>query len=371
MRWEPLHSLAEHDFHDRGDFHAVRQAVAQTIASGGVGCLGPFARLGWFEELEQWVRKEIATEGLRLNGRFRQLNAYPNFSLIRFETDGPAVWFKAVGWPNQQEYPLTLALARLFPRFLPTVISTRPDWNGWLAFESEGPLLCESSMVSSRQTAAEDLAKIQTQSIGAISDLLNAGAHDLRATALLGLVEPFFTGMAELMELQTKAPPQPLSREELRRLSDRVREALIILEESPLPMTLGHLDINPGNIVCRISGCVFLDWAETFVGHPFLTFEYFREHFRRAPGYDRSQETELVAHYSSPWSAFTSAGDLARAFEFSALVAAFAFAARSNAWRDPQSPEASRTAGHLRSLTRRMEREARLLPERRFLWSSC
>lgn len=363
-KWVAVDCLAETCFRDPCDFQAVQQAIAQSMAYGQDPPCGPFGRLGWFPDLKQWVQEEIATHGLHLNGRFRQLNAGPSFSLIRFETDGPAVWFKAVGAPNQREYPVTLALACLFPRFLPQIIATRPEWNGWLALEAQGPLLYESSVLASWEAAAADLAELQIQSLGRSLHLLDPGARDLRAQALAEFVEPFFRAMGELMEGQTKMPPAALSREELRCLSARVLDALAVLEETGIPTTLGHLDINPGNIICSPTGCVFLDWAEAFVGHPFLTFEYLREHFRRAFGQDHSQETQLLARYSGPWRAFASQNDIRRALEVAPLVAVFAYATGNDRWKDPQELQEPRARGYLRSLTRRMEREARVFVER-------
>ena len=78
-----------------------------------------FHALGWFSELRNWIESVVEPIGLHVNGRFRQLNASPSFSLIRFETDGPALWFKAVGEPNQREFTITCPLAQLFPDYLP------------------------------------------------------------------------------------------------------------------------------------------------------------------------------------------------------------------------------------------------------------
>ncbi|MGC2332364.1 MAG: hypothetical protein WA581_12990, partial [Candidatus Acidiferrales bacterium] len=80
---------------------------------------GPFAKPGWMEELLAWVTEQIEPLGLRLTGEFRQLNASPNFSLVRIETNGTAVWFKATGEPNSHELRVSVALARHFPRCLP------------------------------------------------------------------------------------------------------------------------------------------------------------------------------------------------------------------------------------------------------------
>jgi hypothetical protein len=363
-KWVAVDCLAQTGFRDPCDFQAVRQAIAQSMAYAQDTPHRPFGRCGWFHDLKQWVEEEIATQGLHLNGRFRQLNASPTFSLIRFETDGSAVWFKAVGAPNHHEYPVTLALARLFSRFIPQIIATRPEWNGWLALEAQGPLLHESSVLASWETVGADLAELQIHSLGRSLHLLNPGARDLRAQALADFVEPFFRAMGELMERQTKMPPAALSREELRCLSATVLGALTVLNETGIPTTLGHLDINPGNIVCSPTGCVFLDWAEAFVGQPFLTFQYLLEHFRRTFGQDPSQETQLVARYSAPWRAFVSESDIRRALEVAPLVAVFAYVTGNDLWTDPRKLEEPHAAGYLRSLTRRMEREARALVER-------
>lgn len=362
--WVSVDCLVESNFRDPSDFQTVRQTVAQVMARAEDTTRGPFGRLGWFPDLKQWVQEKIGAHGLRLNDKFRQFNASAAFSLIRFETDGPAVWFKAVGEPNQREYPLTLALARSFSRFVPQILATRPECNGWLAREAEGTLLNECSTLPSWEAAAQDLAEMQISSLGKSLHLLDAGARDLRAGALAGLVEPFFQTVGELMERQAKVPPKVLSHKELRCLSARVQDALTVMEETCIPTAIGHMDLNPGNIVFSSAGCVFLDWAEAFVGHPFLTFEYLREYFRRNFGEDHSLETQLVASYISPWHAFVSRGDIRRVLEVTPLVAAFAYAAGNHLWTDPRKLDDPRCAGYLRSLTRRMEREARALVER-------
>jgi hypothetical protein len=363
-KWMAVDCLREGDFRDPRDFRAVRKGTAQSIACAENTLCGPFGRLGWFSDLQRWVQKEIQTQGLHLSGRYRQLNASPTFSLIRFETDGPAVWFKAVGPPNEREYALTLALARSLSRFLPKVIAKRPELNGWLSLEAPGNLLSECSTLASWEVTAADLAELQLCSLDRNLHLLDHGARDLRTARLANLVEPFFQTMGEIMERQTKTSPVALSRKELRCLTTRVGDALAVLDETGVPTTLGHLDLNPGNIVCSSTGCVFLDCAEIFVGHPFLSFEFLREHFRRAFGQDHPQESSFAASYTFPWRAFVSEGGLRRVLEFTPLVAVFACAVGNDRWTDPRTLQEPRAAGYLRSLTRRMDREARALVER-------
>jgi len=359
--WGSLAELDATAFRDSNDLSALWRAVAQCNVN--THCC-PFGKLGWFEDVRRWVREVIEPLGMRLVDRFRQLNASPAFSLIRFETEGPAVWFKAVGQPNLREYSVTLALARLLPRFLPRLIAARPEWNGWLALEADGTLLADQSGPAAWVAAAHALAELQIDSLGKSLHLLEAGARDLRPRTLADRIEPFFPLIAQLMQQQAKVPPKPLSRDELQKLSACVLAALTILEDADFPSALGSLDINPGNLVCTPTGSVFLDWAEAFVGHPFLTFQYFLEHFRRIFGETRVKETQLVASYCSPWLALVSDSAIRRALEAAPLAAVFAYATRDEPWTDPRKLNQPRIAGYLRSLTRRMDCEARTLARR-------
>src|SRR5208282_4489148 len=112
-----------------------------------------------------WVTRSIEPLGLHLSGPFRQFNGSPTFSLIRFETNGPAVWFKAVGEPNVREFPITMALGKACPNYVPAVIATRPDCNGWLTREVEGINLGGSLDLSLWTTTASTLARLQVQSL--------------------------------------------------------------------------------------------------------------------------------------------------------------------------------------------------------------
>src|SRR5215472_6059204 len=120
---------------------------------------------GWFDALAAWAQKQVDPHGLKLTGKFCQLNGSPSFSLVRLETNGPSIWFKAVGEPNRHEFPITVMLARRFPRYLPTLIATEPSWNGWLTFEVEGAMLDENSDISTWEKAGGALAELQMESV--------------------------------------------------------------------------------------------------------------------------------------------------------------------------------------------------------------
>jgi hypothetical protein len=365
-QWVPFSALAQDSLIGASDYLAIQQSIALCSAEGKESTSGPFARLGWFKELREWVEVVIEPLGFHLTGNVRQLNASPSFSLVRFETDGPALWFKAVGEPNQKEFLITCTLAQLFPNYIPGVLAARPDWNGWLTRETAGKLLCEVREDALWQRAAAALAKLQIDSIDHGARILGAGACDLGAAELSKLIQPFMESMAELMERQTKVPPVALGRAELLLLGDRIQSALDALETLGIPETLGHLDLNPGNIIVSPNRCTFLDWAEAYVGSPFFSLEYLLEHLRRTNGTDSAAETKLVEAYCAQWEHVVPPGAVAEGLALAPLLAVFAYAAGSNGWEDTERLQPA-TAGYLRSLTRRMSREANELADRRSL----
>ena len=364
MRWVGVAMLSANDFEDAVDFAMLRHSVAALKQHARGDLPGVFARAGWMRDVTEWVQTEAKASGLSLTGSFRQLNASPTFSLIRFETNGPALWFKAVGEPNLHELPITLKMAEDFPEFIPSVIASRPEWNAWLALESEGSPLDASSNDTAWRTAAESLAALQVATFGRRFELMEAGCKDLRPCSLLPLVAPFLDTMTELMEQQTKVVPPPLSREELLSLGGEIGASLEEIADHAIPNTLGLLDANPGNVLERRGCCVFLDWADAYVGPPFFTFQYLLEHRRRLQTLNSRQEEPLVSSYAKPWTRFASSKEIAAVFRLVPLLAVFAYAVGNESWRQ-QVPIHLETAQYLRGLTRRMKREADVLQESR------
>ena len=202
MRWLPLDSISDQSFADEQDLEAIAGALRQIGGFQSGEPIGPFGSPGWVEELFRWVQREVEPYGLRLTGKFRQLNASPTFSLLRLETNAQAVWFKAVGEPNLREFSISIALTRLFPGFVPTIIASHPTWHGWLTTEFARSTLDEVPDACAWQRTAETLAALQIASIGKADGLLDAECRDLRVPRLLTLVDPFIEVMSQFMEEQ-------------------------------------------------------------------------------------------------------------------------------------------------------------------------
>jgi Ser/Thr protein kinase RdoA (MazF antagonist) len=240
----------------------------------------------------------------------------------------------------------------------------RPEWNGWLALEVEGINLSETQDPQHWKIASSALAKLQIESTERIGVLINSGARDLRASALPKLVRPFLNAMGQLMEKQIKIPPCVLSRSELMLLGEQIEEALTLSRDLRIPDALGHLDLNPGNVIVSEDQCVFLDWAEAYVGNPLFSFQYLVEHFRRMAGVNATAESGLTNAYAGEWQSLVSPKTLQEALALTPMLAVFAYAVTTDAWDDPVRLQDTRVTGYLRSLTRRMHREATRLKDR-------
>ena len=340
------------------DNSAIKESLCELASYANQTKAGPFGRLGWIEELISWAEEQLCPLGLRVNGNFQQLNGSPTFSLIRLETNGPSVWFKATGEPNLHELPITVALAQLFPKYLPTILGVHPSWNGWLSGEVSDASLDQFTELCGWERVAKDLAELQIASIGKGAELLTAGCKDLRLRNLIDLIVPFFSRIAEFMAAQQNQTPPPLTDSQLLFLANRLTESCSLLHALRFPNTLGHIDFNPGNILISPTQAVFLDWAEGCVTNPLATFEYLLEHLRRSDIQDAAATERVTAAYLRPWEKLLPSHELERGMAVSPAVAVFVYAVAGKSWCSPETLHNSRRAGYLRSLTRRMYREA-------------
>jgi len=100
----------------------LKSAYGKAAQRQSASTVGPFGKLGWLQDLHDWVSHVVNPLGMKLK-HFQQLNGSETFSLIRFETTKQPVWFKAVGKPNAHEYVIAQALGQLLPSYVPNVLA--------------------------------------------------------------------------------------------------------------------------------------------------------------------------------------------------------------------------------------------------------
>jgi hypothetical protein len=198
--WVSFDRVPECRFSTAGESNVIN-ALLQIVNDRSCSLLqGPFSRVGWFDAVCNWVEQVIEPLGLRLTDHYSQWNADPVVSLIRLETSGPAVWFKAVAHVSSHEYLITIMLGRLFPQYLPTLLGTKAEWHGWLAMEAAGQDLNSDLLAGRWIAAARALTQLQTQSMHKHLHLLQAGALDFRIGTLRDVVVPFTKSVWNLIQ---------------------------------------------------------------------------------------------------------------------------------------------------------------------------
>jgi hypothetical protein len=335
-------------------YATLQQAKQYSLAEPPI----PFARPEWFREVTDWTQSTLDPYGLRLNGRWQQYNMGPAFALIRYETDGVPVWFKAVGKLNLREYEITQLLATLRLPHAPRLLAVRSDWQAWLMLDVGGSPIDETSPRESWKTAARSLAELQIRSVAHSASLISAGCEDLRTDELHRQMKPFLKVLAQLMQVQPATTPRILDAGDLCFIEASLRHAIDELESLCMPNTLGHTDLNPGNLLGNEGKATFLDWMQSHVGHPFLTFEYLRALLNRLrPDLD-GQQADIQAAYCHPWKHFCSESQMERALKVTPLVAPLAFGISAPGWKEGVYGMNPYLAKALRSIGRRMFHEA-------------
>ncbi len=355
--WKFMSSLSAESFPRQLDFSAIHAFRAGLERKGEESENSPFLQPDWFTDVARWVADALHSHALRLTGSFQQFNADSLFSLIRFDTNGRGVWFKAVGAGNSREFPLTLALAQLCPARIPKILANKPEWRAWLAVEASGVSLSENSAPGQWECAASELARLQIASIRTADAVRSAGARDLTCDGLQLLAESFFAFFTSSPRASLVSGGKTLTGEEIEDIKNAVLDYLTNLAAVGLPNTVGHMDLNPANIFPTETGCVFLDWAEGYLGNPLFSFEYLLQHFRRAVSPGAQEETRFREAYLLQWREVVSPVGLHTAISSAPLVALFSYAA--TLWSDSTKRNPN-LAGekYLASLVRKMKRVA-------------
>jgi hypothetical protein len=130
------------------------------------------------------------------------------------------------------------------------------------------------------------------------------------------------------------------------------------MEALNIPDTLNHNDINFGNVLIRNSHCVFIDWAEAGVGHPFFTFQSLRVQASRKPE-SKDWVCALDAVYKAKWTGSLEATQIDVGLRLAPLLAIATHLLGHREWFSSERRSEPQTQGYARSLARQMDRELR------------
>ena len=239
----------------------------------------PWSQPGWLEDVTAWI--DAAVER---TGPIEELHRRAWSAMLRVPTAEGSVYFKASAPAHAHEAGLTEALARWCPEC--TVVLLAVDTGrSWMLMRDAGEML---RSVLEREPTFERIellfaryAELQLELAPHRDELLALGVPDRR--------------LAHVVELAAELPVD----------SGLVRDLVTTVESYGLPETLVHEEVHPGNVLVRNGENVFVDWADSSVGHPYfgivIALRSIADLFELEPGAPELER--LVDAYLEPWTA--------------------------------------------------------------------
>lgn len=237
----------------------------------------------WLGEAAAWLDAALADRGLTRTSQLEQPRVRPWSTLLRANTTGRPVWFKATCASASFEPRLLTTLTQLAPNQFNAPLAT-DHRRGWLATFEHEPALAERSEPPTADTWRELLAtaaELQRVLAGSADQLLAAGLPDHRPETLPArlrqLVDELSTAPSGTATEQSvagvrDAGPVITSDRADRILGsiDRVKRAADRLAESPFTASWQHGDLHPGNVYRSDGGSLHLfDLGDGQLAHPF------------------------------------------------------------------------------------------------------
>jgi hypothetical protein len=343
---------------ERADIDAREQEQIKGVLLGTNEPSGPFSRLGWLKDAQEWIQNSLRGRHVDFAADFRQYNFGNTFALVRFATrSGPAYWLKATGEPNKHELAVTATLTELFPRYLPPLVAKRDDWNAWVTEDAGNPLGSSQSLASLSR-AIESLAELQMQSLDHVTCLGERGCVDQRLANVHSRIPELIAYLEEAMGCQTSTKVLPLPSSRLREIGSMIELAYLKMQDLNIPPSLVNNDINLDNILDDGSRNVFIDWAEAGVGNPFLTLHQFIQHVVR-DGERLEWRSDLRDCYKRKWLAALAESQIDRAFVLTPLLMMISYLHGRGDWITSSRRDQPVFQSFARTLARHMDRAAR------------
>ena len=221
----------------------------------------------WRAEATQWIGHELAGVGRRVTGDIVQRRIRPWSTQLVVPSDHGTVWFKANCPSSAFEPAVHLTLAELEPGEVDPPLAVDAG-RGWMMTADRGPTLADShdASLAEWQAVVALAARVQRQVAAQGAVLVDAGLPDCSPATV---PERYDWLVDQLAALPADHPSHllPDEAESLRSRVEVVREAVDALLAAPLPASLQHGDLHPGNVFVVDGSLRFFDFGDAQWAH--------------------------------------------------------------------------------------------------------
>lgn len=221
----------------------------------------------WRTEATRWIEESLARVGRRVTGDVEQPRIRPWSTQLVVPTDRGTVWFKANCPSTGYEPAVHLALSELEPDEVEAPLAIDAD-RGWLMTADRGQTLQDIHDATPQewQAVVALAARVQRQVAGHRDELVGAGLPDCSPET----VPARYADLVEELAALPTDHPSHLTGDEadgLRARSDVVERAVADLVAAPLPASLQHGDLHPGNVFVVDGTMRFFDFGDAQWAH--------------------------------------------------------------------------------------------------------
>ncbi|MGH3993280.1 MAG: hypothetical protein ACRDSN_12570, partial [Pseudonocardiaceae bacterium] len=176
--------------------------------------------------------------------------------------------------------------------------------------------------------ALRQYALLQRRVAGHVEEMLGFGVPDLRLAALPARYDMLLSSPQVKAQVGNGGRLSAEQYDALCELRPVLAGWCDELAASGVPASIDHADLHDGQVFIAGGHCLFIDWADASVGHPFTTLliamQRAAERFADPATMDRLRDA-----YLEPWTAEHDLADLRRA---AALAMRFGVIGRAMAW---------------------------------------
>lgn len=315
-----------------------RALLERWLAHGAAPPHAPWYKPGWLAGVEGWTRRELAAQGLALNGPLEQLRSGQRGCVLRGQTNKGAVYVKALPPFFAHEITLTQALAARYPANTVTLLAVDTQRRCMLMKDFGGAILDTVPDVARWEAVARRYAEMQLDHIGRVDELLALGCPERRLEGLAARIDPLLADTAAMTLPGRHGGLSAAEVQSVRGLAPRLKEMCAALLNYGLPATLEHGDFYGQNIAVTEGDYIIFDWTDSSMTHPFFIMLPWLTDFARALSGIDDARTRIRDAYLAPWTAYAPLAHLIDAFEFAQTLAPLHYALIQKAARDQMDP---------------------------------
>jgi hypothetical protein len=304
----------------------------------------PWSTAQWSDDTSAWIGERLrAVHGGDVRTIARHRVSRASF-VAKVETARGTFFFKAVLPTERPEAPLLALLGATCPDHVPEVVAFDPARCWMLTRAVVGRHLFLVSDLACWTTALERFGVMQRDFVSRVDALTAIGCPVVTPSQVVDDLDAL---------LGQEMSWLPLTDGDRRRLQLAGLQWRQVAREHRIggvpEATLDHADLHPNNILVTDAGCVFLDWEDGAVSHPFLAPHVFLGYVAQLLPDMRGALPTLRDAYLRVWADAADWSTLVGGFERVRPLAYVKFAAGIARWYarigDGRTPATDRAVG--------------------------